>query len=141
MEQERIVADEYTKMFDAGMKKSLRNYAINWKRNYYRRLGKEILLADLYTEECSGLFAIDVNVLGHIEAHGFRFEFHDQSLYDALMALQQKDREIILLHYWEGYSVNELSAMIDMPIKTIYNRRNKALEALRLHIEGILSAQ
>ena len=49
-------------------------------------------------------------------------------------SLQQELREIISLKYYSGYTLNEISAILDIPKGTVKSRLNRALNLLRLEV-------
>lgn len=59
-----------------------------------------------------------------------------QSLYDALLALEDKYRSPIVLHHLEGFTVREVAEMLGEPIETIKSRLCRGCELLKAQIEG-----
>ena len=49
-------------------------------------------------------------------------------------SLRPELREIISLKYYSGYTLNEISAILDIPEGTVKSRLNKALNLLRLEV-------
>ena len=49
-------------------------------------------------------------------------------------SLQPELREIISLKYYSGYTLNEISAILDIPEGTVKSRLNRALNLLRLEV-------
>lgn len=58
-------------------------------------------------------------------------EERDGSLRSAVRGLPEKYRTVIYLHYYEGYSVQELSKLLRRPESTIKTRLRRGREALR----------
>ena len=58
-------------------------------------------------------------------------EPEDRALIDALRALDDKLRLPIVLHYIEGYSVEETAAMLRWPQGTVKSRMNRGRQRLR----------
>lgn len=56
----------------------------------------------------------------------------DPSLKEAIFALPEKLRLPLLLHYLEGFSVDEVARMLRLPSGTVKWRLSKARESLRL---------
>ena len=62
----------------------------------------------------------------------------DQSgLYEALMGLELKFRTPIVLHYLEGFSVGEISAMLKVPPGTVKSRLARARQKLRTLLHNL----
>ena len=57
-------------------------------------------------------------------------------LYQAMLLLSQKQREVLILEFWCGFSVKKIAADIGVTEKTIYNRRQKAFDFIKSYYEG-----
>ena len=55
----------------------------------------------------------------------------DIALHDALLALPEKLRLPVVLHYLEGYSVGEVAQLLRLPLGTVKTRMAKARTTLR----------
>ncbi len=55
----------------------------------------------------------------------------DNELRDAIMELPQKIRTVIVLHYIEGYGIEEIGYMIKIPSGTVKSRLHKGRKLLR----------
>ena len=53
------------------------------------------------------------------------------SLADALLALKERERDLIVLHYYSGYTLKELAEMMGMSYINAKVVHKKALESLR----------
>ena len=62
---------------------------------------------------------------------GFRDD-RDRELYAAIMALDVKYRAVIVLYYYEGYSIRETARLLGVPPATVGTRLARAREQLRL---------
>jgi len=60
----------------------------------------------------------------------------DRELHDAIARLDGKLRLPIVLHYMEGYSVDEISSMLNIPAGTIKTRLLKGRKQLRLALSA-----
>ncbi len=58
-------------------------------------------------------------------------------VHDALGCLPPKDRELIVLHYYNGLSHGEMGAALSVPRTTVQSRLGKALERLRGALAGL----
>ena len=61
-------------------------------------------------------------------------------LESAFRVLNDKEREIILLHAISGYAHNEIAKNLDMPLSTVLSKYHRGLKKLRKHIieQGVL---
>lgn len=59
----------------------------------------------------------------------------ERSLFDAVMALPQKYRMVVHLHYYEGYSCAEIGEMLHLRPSTVSMRLYRARAMLRNHLE------
>lgn len=57
------------------------------------------------------------------------------TLFKSLEALPDKYRDIILLHYYQGMRIDEISSVLRISRASGYNRLNKAREYLRVELE------
>ena len=60
----------------------------------------------------------------------------DSGLLDAVMALPVKYKEVVWLHYYEGYQTDEIAAMLGRPASTVRNQLRDAREKLRQQLGG-----
>lgn len=61
-------------------------------------------------------------------------EPQDSSLFDAVMALNQKYRIVIFLYYYEGYTIEEIAKLLNLPRGTIGTRLKRARERLKKNL-------
>ena len=59
-----------------------------------------------------------------------------QSMMEAIAKLPAAFREVILLHYYQGYAINEISAILDLPEGTISSRLSRGRKKLETILEG-----
>ena len=55
---------------------------------------------------------------------------------DAVMALPVKYKEVVWLHYYEGYRTDEIAAMLHRPPSTVRNQLRDARAKLKLSLGG-----
>ena len=60
----------------------------------------------------------------------------DRALMDAIMSLPYKYREAVLLYYYQGLTVREMSEALGVAASTISTRLKKSRERLRYDLEG-----
>lgn len=58
-----------------------------------------------------------------------------QTLADELSTLPEKLRTPLLLHYLEGFSLEEIAAALHVPLGTVKSRLHQGRKALRLELE------
>ena len=71
----------------------------------------------------------------HAEQLAFKTPEHSE-LFHAVMALPQKYRVPIFLHYYEGYQTDEIAAMLCRPPSTVRNQLRDARAKLKLTLGG-----
>jgi len=68
-------------------------------------------------------------------AAGMTFEDKPCSdLFQAIMALDQKYRTVIVLYYYEGYDIAEISRLLGVPKGTVGTRLSRAREQLKTYL-------
>ncbi len=60
----------------------------------------------------------------------------DHALLEAVMSLPGRHKEAVLLYYYQGLSIQEMSDALGASVSTISTRLKKAREKLRREIEG-----
>lgn len=55
---------------------------------------------------------------------------------EAIHKLSPAFREVILLHYYQGFGIAEISAMLDLPEGTISSRLSRARKKLETLLKG-----
>ena len=101
---------------------------INECRAILRRQ-RRIVLTDIFSDTAG---AFDKNTFDATTSGAF--EAQTPAL-DALMALREPLRLCAVLHYVEGYSVEETAAILRIPKSTVRGRLSRARAALRLELE------
>ena len=60
----------------------------------------------------------------------------DREVLDAVLSLPQKYREVVYLHYYEGYTAPEISRLIGKNVNTVYTLLTRSKQLLREKLEG-----
>ena len=60
------------------------------------------------------------------------------ALADALRQLRQTERDILILHYYTGLPLKEISQRMGIPYRTVKLRKQQALERLRFLMRDVL---
>lgn len=74
---------------------------------------------------------------GSIEDYAGTLTFQepgDRELFAAIMALESKYRMVIVLYYYEGYSIAETAKLLDLPAATVGTRLARAREKLKHYL-------
>lgn len=58
-----------------------------------------------------------------------------ESLVAAVRELPERQRTVVVLHYWLDTGVEEISAMLEIPVGTVVSRLSRARAALRTELE------
>ena len=99
------------------------------KEKFFRTWITRILI-----NECNGIIRKRKNIIPYEEymenAQMFEENRYDH-LYMAIMELPENLRILITLYYIEGFSLKEISAIVNIPEGTIKSRLSKARELLR----------
>ena len=60
----------------------------------------------------------------------------ENDVIDAVMALPVKYKEVVWLHYYEGYQTDEIAAMLDRPPSTVRSQLRDARTKLKITLGG-----
>lgn len=85
--------------------------------DYYRTKRKFLPLTDAILEDYITEDIISDNAL--------------DDLADALLELDERERDLIILHYYSGYTLKKIGVMMSMPYITVKLKHKKALDKLR----------
>lgn len=58
-----------------------------------------------------------------------------EDVVDAVRSLPERQRMVVVLHYWLDTSVDEISAYLGIPVGTVVSRLSRARDALRAQLE------
>ena len=124
--------------YDALAKKVLKGEA----RSYYRELSKRAAL-EVNFSEMNETDLLQLYTLDEYESDYYRFEVSgydvlvkNELLGEALQALPEKKRDIILLSYFLDMSDEEIGGLLNVVRSTIFRHRKTALEKIKLYMEG-----
>lgn len=59
-------------------------------------------------------------------------------LLEAVLALPEKYKDVIYLHYYEGYSAAEISSILNKNVNTVYTLLTRARQILKTRLEGVI---
>lgn len=60
----------------------------------------------------------------------------NREVLEAVLSLPEKYREVVYLHYYEGYTVPEISKILKKNVNTIYTHLNRSKQMLREKLGG-----
>ena len=103
------------------------NHYRNWARSRWRRRARTVPLTSAILEQAAS--AADPEPAEHLEA-----------LRHAIERLPAKQRQVVLMHYLEETSVNEVATLLSISAKTVEGRLYQARRTLRRLLDGGLSA-
>lgn len=63
-------------------------------------------------------------------------EFPDTTVLNAVMALPEKYREVVMLHYYQGLSSSAVAHILRLPQATVLTRLHRARKLLESHLKG-----
>ena len=125
-------ADAFVAQFDSLCKQALKNKSRNLRRGLYRRIKMEVPISDC--AELDALYGAKSDVYPstnhHISAHGFVFLIERNEIFQAMIRLPEKERNIILLHYWHGMSQQEIAKALDISPQMVHYRKKRAIMKL-----------
>ena len=128
--------------YDALAKKTLVGEAKSHRRTLAKRAAREVTFSDLSESELAQLFTTDEYESDYFrfQVSGFDVLVKNELLAEALNALPERKRDIILLSYFLDMSDAEIGELLNVfrSGKRRHNRHVRDLEALRgLHSETL----
>lgn len=77
--------------------------------------------------------AVSLDGLLHV---AIKQEPQDTQTLEAVLSLPQKYRNVIYLHYYEGYAVTEIADIMHKPVNTVYTMLSRARKLLKEKLGG-----
>ncbi|MCL1885500.1 MAG: RNA polymerase sigma factor [Dehalococcoidia bacterium] len=85
--------------------------------------------------ECKNMLKSNKTIATDFQEFETQFieDFNDEELrfYSMISNLALEDKEIMTLKYFQGYTLDEISAILNMPLSTVKSRVYRALEKLK----------
>ena len=124
--------------YDALAKKTLIGEAKSYRRTIAKRAAREVVFSDLIESELVQLFAMDEYESDYccFQVSGFDVFVKNELLAEAINALPERKRKIILLSYFLDMSDEEIGAMMNVVRSTIFRHRKNALARIKKFMEG-----
>lgn len=123
--------------FDSYCRKVLREEARDYIRELRRRAAHEVPLLELSEEQMERLCVLDEYSAEaiHFDVQGFDVAINNERLADALTALPDDKRDIILLAYFLDMNDQEIADKLNMVRRTVQYRRTSSLKEIKQRLE------
>lgn len=126
------------KMFCAYCRRTLRNARTDILRAQARHAASEVIFSDMHESELKRI-AIPHDVFERevvFDVLGSEIVVLDGEIADALCKLSERDKTVILLYYFAGWTDRQIADALGCPRSTIQFRRSRALIDLRQMLSG-----
>jgi len=123
---------------DALAKKTLVGEAKSHRRTLAKRAAREVTFSDLSESELAQLFTTDEYESDYFrfQVSGFDVLVKNELLAEALNALPERKRDIILLSYFLDMSDAEIGELLNVVRTTVFRHRKSALAKIKQYLEG-----
>ena len=124
--------------YDALAKKTLVGEAKSHRRTLAKRAAREVPFSDLSESELAQLFTTDEYKSDYFrfQVSGFDVLVKNELLAEALNALPERKRDIILLSYFLDMSDAEIGELLNVVRTTVFRHRKSALAKIKQYLEG-----
>lgn len=131
--------DELTVMyqFDRKCKLALDGEVVDYERHLACRRKREVMFSELSEKEMSSLSVIDEYELEKccFQTCGYDVEVKDTLLAEALKALTERKRDVILMSYFMEMSDADIARKLHLVRSTVHEHRTRSLELLKIILE------
>lgn len=124
--------------FDRLCQMALKGEAANYYKHMEYRRQHESTFSELSKKELNKLFVMDEYRVenSHFTVHGYDIEVKDTLIAEALQALSERKRNVILLSYFMEMSDADIAREMNLVRSTIHEHRTRSLEILKKIMEG-----
>jgi len=124
--------------YDAFAKKTLTGEAKSYLREFAKRARREVAFSDLGDYALEQLFTLDEYESDYtrFQVSGYDVFVKNALLGEALAALPERKRNIVLLSYYLDMSDAEISDLLNVVRSTIFRHRKSALAKIKQYMEG-----
>ncbi len=124
--------------YDTLAKKVLKGEAKNYLIEIAKRASREICFSDLSENELNKLFVTDTYESDYFnfEVAGYDIIVKNDLLGEALNALPDKKRSIILMSYFLDMRDDEIGKLLNVVRSTVFRHRKNALARIKHYMEG-----
>lgn len=121
------------KQFDRICKLALKGEKIDYRRHIAYRQKHEVMLSELSEKDMGRLFTVDDYGVENqwFQVLGYDIEVKDTLIAEALQALSEKKRDVILLFYFMDMSDAEIGGVLNIVRSTVYEHRKRSLEVMK----------
>ena len=108
------------------------------RRTLAKRAAREVTFSDLSESELAQLFTTDEYESDYFrfQVSGFDVLVKNELLAEALNALPERKRDIILLSVLLGYERREIGELLNVVRTTVFRHRKSALAKIKQYLEG-----
>ena len=123
--------------FDSFCRKVLREEARDYIRELMRWAAHEVPLSELSEEQMERLCVLDEypSEAIHFDVQGYDVVINNEKLADALTALPDDKRDIVLLAYFLDMSDQEIADKLNMVRRTVQYRRTSSIKEIKQRLE------
>lgn len=123
--------------FDRKCKLALKGELVDYTRHMDYLSKHEVTLSELSEREWDCLSAIDEYDAEYFDfqALGYDIRLKDMLLAEALNALTERKREVIMLSYFQGLSDADIARKLNLDRSTVNEHRKRSLELLKQMME------
>lgn len=121
------------KQFDRIYKLALKGEKIDYCRHIAYRQKHEVMLSELSEKDMGRLFTVDDYGVENqwFQVLGYDIEVKDMLIAEALQALSEKKRDVVLLSYFMDMSDAEIGRALNLVRSTVYEHRKRSLELMK----------
>lgn len=121
------------KQFDRICKLALKGEKIDYCRYIAYRQKHEVMLSELSEKDMGRLYTVDEYEVENqwFQVLGYDIEVKDTLIAEALQALSEKKRDVILLSYFMDMSDAEIGRALNLVRSTVYEHRKRSLEVMK----------
>ena len=125
-------------IFQSFCKRVLHNEACNAHEEIRRRRAKEVSFSDLALHEERQLYTVDKYFQDEEAEPRYQMagkEITPKLLLEAIRALPEERRKIVLMYYFEGLTDVEIGKQLNISRSTVQYRRTSSFEQLKKYLE------
>lgn len=117
----------------------MREEARNYLRELARQATHEVAFSELSEEQMGRLYVLDEypSEAIHFDVQGYDVAINNEKLADALTALPDDERDIVLLAYFLDMSDQEIADKMNMVRRTVQYRRASFLKEMKQRLEVV----
>lgn len=125
--------------FDSFCRKVLREEARDYLRELARRAAHEVPFSELSEEQMERLYVLDKyqSEAIHFDVQGYDVAINNEQLADALAALPDDKRDIVLLAYFLDMSDQEIADKLNLVRSTAQYRRASSIKEMKQRLEVV----